>query len=913
MNDRLPANESARLEATRADDVPDPPLERAWEDLVHLAAQLCGTPIAWVSLVDAGGQWFRACVGLEPGEFMRENSFCAQAVLKPGGVLTVPDATKDSRFAKDPLVTRKPRIRFYAGAPLVTPEGRALGTLCVLDRVARQLSDAQQAALVRLARLAVRQFELRRKPAAGTPPPDSLTAIKARLTRYQALFESSPDAIFILEAEGPERGRILTANPAAAVMHGYSMEELLRLKIQDLDTPQTAALAPGRFRQILAGHTLVFEVEHRRKDGTIFPVEVTASPMQLDGKTYALAIDRDLSERDRTKQALVEREQRLRAIFNVEPECVKLLDADGRLLEMNPAGLAMIEAATVDEVRGQSVFLLIAPEWRPAYAEFHQRVLAGATAALEFEIISLKGTRRWMDSHAVPLRDATGKVTALVAVTRDITTRKNAQDENRKASAAVEAANADLAETNRQLEESIQRANQMALAAEAANRAKSDFLATMSHEIRTPMNGVIGFTNLLAESELTPDQREHVEIIRSSSETLLALINDILDFSKIEAGRMEVEHAPYDLRQAVQQTLAVLRTRATGKGLELRSVIDPGVPETVIGDVTRLRQVLLNLIGNGIKFTERGAVSVEVRRCAIPVSQRVAHSGSGAESPTQKLFRCQQAAAETFDLHFTVRDTGIGIEPDRLSRLFKAFSQVDTSTTRRFGGTGLGLAISKRLVELMGGGVHVESTPGFGSAFHFTIQAQIGGSISPVAPVLPAPAEAPVPPAPAPAAETPAPTRGAEDVRGLRVLLVEDNRVNQALATALLKKNGCVVRPAGDGRQALDALGAEDFDLVLMDVCMPEMDGYEATRRIRSGECGQNRKHVCVAAMTANAMEGDREKCLDAGMDEYLSKPIDKAALLAVLKQAAGQKESAARRLAEGACPGALKAGSMSF
>jgi PAS domain S-box-containing protein len=705
------------------------------------------------------------------------------------------------------------------------------------------------------------------------------------------LFESSPDAIFILEAEGPQRGRILSANPAAVSMHRYSMEELLRLRIQDLDTPETAALAPGRFRQILVGHTLVFEAEHRRKDGTIFPVEVTASPMRLDGQTYVLAFDRDISERDRTRKALVEREQRLRAIFDVEPECVKLLDAEGRLLEMNPAGLAMIEAASLEEVRGQSVFLLVAAEWRPAYAEFHQRVLAGATAALEFEIVGLKGARRWMESHAVPLRDPAGKVTALVAVSRDITARKSAQDENRKASAAVEAANADLAETNRQLEESIQRANRMALAAEAANRAKSDFLATMSHEIRTPMNGVIGFTNLLAESELTAEQREHIEIIRSSSETLLTLINDILDFSKIEAGRMEVEQAPYDVRQAIQQTLSVLRTRAAAKGIALRDIIDPGVPEIVVGDVTRLRQVLLNLIGNGIKFTERGAVSIEARRCAMPVSQPGPRSASGAESHTTMLFRRQQAAAETFDLHFTVRDTGIGIAPDRLNRLFKAFSQVDASTTRRFGGTGLGLAISKRLVELMGGGVHVESTPGFGSAFHFTIQVQTVATIAPSATVPPEPpvlAEA--------ASKIPPPAGDQTDLRGLRVLLVEDNRVNQALATALLKRNGCVVQLAGDGRQALDMLRAEDFGLVLMDVCMPEMDGYEATRCIRSGECGQGRKHVCIAAMTANAMEGDREKCLGAGMDEYLSKPIDKAELNAVLKQAARQKESMNRR-----------------
>ena len=905
MNARLPANEIARLEALRAYDILDTPPERACDDLVQLAAQLCGTPIALISLVDTGRQWFKARVGLDACETSRENSFCAHALLQPGELFVVPDATADPRFAGNPLVTGEPRVRFYAGVPLVTPEGHALGTLCVIDRVPRELSAGQQSALGRLARLAMDQFELRRKLTGGASSPDALSDLHASLSRYRALFESSPDAIFILEAMGPERGRILSANPAAATIHGYSLDELLRLRVQDLDTPETAAPAPGRFQQILQGRTLVFEVEHRRKDGTIFPVEVTASPLQLDGRTYVLAIDRDITERNQTRRALVEREQRLRAIFDVEPECVKLVDHDGRLLEINPAGLSMLEAESPGQVLGQPVFLLIAPEWRAAYAEFHQRVFDGVSLALEFEIIGLKGTRRWMESHAVPLRDTGGKVTALVAVTRDITDRKRAQDENRKASAAVEAVNADLAETNRQLEESIQRANQMALAAEAASRAKSDFLATMSHEIRTPMNGVIGFTGLLAESELTPEQREHVEIIRSSGETLLTLINDILDFSKIEAGRLELEHASFDLRLAIQQTVSVLRARATGKGIELRSEIDAAVPEVIISDTTRLRQVLLNLIGNGIKFTEKGAVAVEVTRCPTRVSRDYAHGESKTE-----FFRRQQAAAETIDLLFTVRDTGIGIPPHRLNRLFKAFSQVDTSTTRRFGGTGLGLAISKRLCELMGGGIRVESTPGFGSAFHFTIQAQVPDTAATSAPVAPALKDQ-TPSTTVP--DAPAPVRGPAAPHNLRVLLVEDNRVNQALATALLKRCGCNVRLAEDGRQALEVLRAEDFDLVLMDVCMPEMDGFEASSRIRAGECGRDRKHICITAMTANAMEGDREKCLDAGMDEYLSKPIDKSELVAMVERTALHLQTMRGRRLDDSQPARLKAGPLSF
>ena len=359
--------------------------------------------------------------------------------------------------------------------------------------------------------------------------------------------------------------------------------------------------------------------------------------------------------------------------------------------------------------------------------------------------------------------------------------------------------------------------------AERAAKTRSMFLANMSHEIRTPMNAVLGLTELLLDEELPAGQRHSLELIRSSGESLLSIINDVLDFSKLEAGRLDVEGIGFDLHHLVQNVVEALVLRAREKGVELTADIDPGTPEWVTGDPGRLRQVLTNLIGNAVKFTEKGSVTVRV----------APDSGRGGKAA----------------IGFVVRDTGIGIPAEKLTQIFQEFTQADGSTSRRFGGTGLGLTIAQRLVGLMGGQITVTSEAGTGSEFAFSLPLAAGAA-----------QEAP--------GSTPPSPRAA---KRLKVLLAEDNRVNQEVAATMLRRRGHHVDTVGDGRAAVAAVERAAYDAILMDVQMPEMDGYEATAAIRRLPCGRT---LPIIALTAHALTGERERCLEHGMDGYLAKPV---------------------------------------
>ena len=462
---------------------------------------------------------------------------------------------------------------------------------------------------------------------------------------------------------------------------------------------------------------------------------------------------------------------------------------------------------------------LIHPDDQPARKTAFEKYLQGEVPLyeLDYRARTKAGTWKWFHVRGQADFDASGKPVRLSGMTQDVTEKKRYQQ------ALIEATEA----------------------AAAANRAKSEFLANMSHEIRTPMNGVIGMSALLLETKLDAMQRDYAETIRSSGAALLTIINDILDFSKVEAGKLELGQVDVDLRETFHDVARLLAVQAHAKGLEITVHIDARLPDVVKGDPGRLRQILLNLGGNAVKFTERGAVSIDL--------QVLESDDRGT------LVRCE------------VRDTGIGIPTDRIGSLFQPFTQVDASTTRKFGGSGLGLSIVKRLTELMGGQTGTESQEGIGSMFWFT--ARLGPADQSIKPARPNAATS--------VGTTDALQSHRAHSRG-RILLAEDNTINQRVTSLMVEKLGFRIDIAVNGAEAVSAWSTGRYDAILMDCQMPVMDGYAATREIRRLERGL--RHIPIVALTAHAMKGADEQCRLAGMDDYLTKPIDRALLETALK-----------------------------
>ncbi len=691
----------------------------------------------------------------------------------------------------------------------------------------------------------------RPRPASAHPftrGPDDADGLSRSAEFYRKIVENSKDIIWVTDLD---RHFIYTSPSCSAVL-GYAPSELLGMDPLDLvrggrEDRSLKERALQIKEAVLAGLPYPDsgksrEMELIRRDGSTFWAEARSTGLYSDDGAFIgiLSVVRDITARRAAEEALRESEERFRLVADNAMDVIWTLDLQGRFTYVSPS-VFRLRGYTPEEVMSQPTEEAICPGSLDLFVKgmkgIWERIARGEKILddpednhVELEQPCKDGTTVWTDASITGIYTPSGELAGILGVSRDITARR--------------AAERALASAMSRLEEESRLSQELARKAESANVAKSEFLANMSHEIRTPLNGIIGMASLLLEKGLNDDQRDCAETLLSSAESLLGLLNDILDFSKIEAGRLELESVRFDLRELVDRVAAHFAAAAAEKGIQFRSDFDLEAPRFVLGDPGRLRQVLTNLLSNAVKFTDEGEVALEL------------HS--------------ERTGARDADLVFSVRDTGIGVPPDRAAHVFDKFVQADRSTTRRYGGTGLGLAITSQLAEMMGGRLTVASPAtgraqvaargGPGSLFRFSVR---------------------LPVADRPEARTGersgAPTLDQSCMSALakkRVLLVEDNLINQKVAVAILRKMGVVPDVASDGVEALEILSKEPYDLVLMDVEMPRLDGLEAARRLRAMPEDFPNRLVPVVAMTARAMKGDQDACMQAGMNDYVPKPV---------------------------------------
>ncbi len=619
---------------------------------------------------------------------------------------------------------------------------------------------------------------------------------------------------------GPN-ARFLFVNAALAKMLHYKKTELEGKKFADIfqNRKKMADIFKLFDRNVsVDGQEIALKC---KKSGSILAaVSVTVDHDKKGRPQFLDLVVEDITRQKEVELDLARSKELFKVVFDNSAAAITVIDEHEKIVAWNPFTEKMLEMGKAELFNKPVKDIYPEREWRKI-RKLKIR-LKGQLSGINTQVIKKDGSILDVDASISVLKDSQGKVVGSIGILRDISKQKRIQDALLNAK----------------------------IAAEGANSSKSMFLAKMSHELRTPMNAVIGMLDLTLDTPLSDEQRDNLKVAKDAAGNLLGVLNDILDLSKAEAGKITVEQIEISLRDVIKSVCKGLAVLAQNKGLELRHSLADDIPALVMGDPVRIRQIIINLVNNSIKFTHKGYVEVSVRQVSC----------SNGES----------------ELHFAVSDSGIGIPKDRQNSLFEVFSQVDESTSRRYGGTGLGLAICKKLVEMMDGRIWIESEEGKGSSFNFRIRLKVSTNTAPASSGWQDPA---------------LPVGQVDSVGRLRILLAEDNLVNQRIAARVLEKRGWEVICAVNGREVLDIVGKSHFDLILMDDHMPEMTGVEATVIIRTEE-KQTGLHIPIIAMTANAMTGDREKYLAQGMDAYISKPIDREMLFQTIINVVQQRKS---------------------
>lgn len=632
--------------------------------------------------------------------------------------------------------------------------------------------------------------------------------------KYRKLFNYANDPMFVisLDQNSSDYGYFSDVNNVACRRLGYSRSELLQMTPMDICNDKAHAQNSQLNIRLHKDGNATFQTTYIKKNGSELPVEVSALRLSIDGKDLYMAIARDITERKSAEEALRKSEHLYRLLADNVHDVIWTTNEEFLPIHVSPSfcyltGFPHKEASNTIECQ----ILASSPY---SEADFKSLInVKDKSLHWESEITNARGEVVWVESIASPLPENGNRFSGIIGVTRDISSRKKIMME-------------------------LEAAKEQAF---AANQAKSEFLANMSHEVRTPMNGVLGMLQLMTMTSLDDEQFVYVETAMASGESLLTIINDILDYSKIEAGKLQMTPEQFQIRDIVKTLITSFKTAINHQKVHISCLIDPEVPQFLIADHVRIRQIFYNLVGNAVKFTEQGEINIRIR----PI---------------------KQIGKDKVKLECTIADTGIGVPKDIGDRLFEPFTQIESSRQKKVKGTGLGLSIVKQLVTQMKGTVQIQRNEAQGTTALFTIEVGIAKE-NPAQELLTVP--------------TPILT---SPHRRLSTLVVEDEQINQQILQAILTKLGHRSTLAGDGYLALELLKKHQFDIVLMDVQMPELDGIETTRIIRTSENYQHVRDIPIIALTAYAMAGDKDKCLQAGMNSYLAKPVDIKALEKRLK-----------------------------